>query len=676
MNLSSPKEAEQFLHESLVSYQPVRSALIMRTAVDRCMYEGIHWLEPGGDFPRTAATGRRSPNWNPDGPKGLRATVNRIIPLIRESAAATYPDRMEFTIHPPDRDMGIEQAERAQVLESMLNIAVDHTGYLKTARTANIRRCIDGTRGIGLRIKMVQSDVGNGPEPDHLITAFDFDSTRLTLDPFNQNGDLRRHEYVIYSDVWTRHAVRVTYGLDIPEDECATIGELMRLELELNRMSENRLYANLPKYSKTKGVFVHQLHVRDDNGYFKQMFIGFTTAKSPDKVRWVNMDNPESPFGGYGLPMVLLRGAERPDSMWSMSDVYLIKDDQDRINLLNTFTFRQLQANSAFKHIMPIEGIDGDRDNVTNQFNNRVGGVLFYKSGTRDKPIQPPQLLTYPQPQPFVTELANMFEASQRKMVHRHEVTTGNTKSHVPNETFQSALNQAGQVLGNRVREDMDAHEQLMYTLTGTIVKLANEGSPSILAMLGAHGFDADDFSQVARTDPYEMGVHISLRESSIRYVSKEEKEQRLWSAVQAQAISPLKLRVALADMDTPLDDTDRAMMAAARKAANRVLMGEEWMPVMLGEHAEMFLSEFRRAMVDRRAVNDPQAKLRLDRAIQNQLSFVAMEQEMLMPEQPAPAAPPQGEQPAGEVPQEVNIADVLMSLSGAGGEVAQPVTA
>lgn len=686
MQLSSVKEANDFLYDRMDAYGPVQRYLMTRMAVDRCMYEGVHWLELGGDFPRTATAGRRSPNWNPDNPKGLRATVNRIIPLIRECAAATNPSVMELNVSPPEREMGIESAERAQVLESMVNVAIDDSKFLDAAKEANHRRCIDGSFGIGLRIKTATRDVlgkgGTYQEPDQTISAYAFDASKLTLDPYNQNGDLCQHEYVVYTDVWTREAINRVFGILLDEDECATVGEMYKLQMDMNRLSEGRLYSNLPKYSKTKGAFVHQLHLKDENSYrFGTMFVGITTAKGKEtqKVQWINFDNPETPFGGNGLPLTLLHGARRADTMWAMSDVHLLKDDQDRINLLNTLTFRQLQASGAFQWLVAEDGVKGqDKDNFRQQFNNRVGGVVFYNRGNPDRPNDPPQLITYPQPQPFLTELSSIFETSQRRMVHRHEVTTGMTKSHVPNETFQSALNQAGQVLGIRIQEDTLAYERLLQVLACTYVKLANEGNPSTLAKLGQSGFDQTDFAQISMTDSYQLGgCRIKLRESSIRNISKEEKEQRLMTAVQFKALSPMKFRIALGELDTPLDESDKRMFAAAQKAATRVLLGEEWQPEMLGEYAEMFLGAFRDALFDRRSVQDPQTRERVSRAIQSQLVYTQAEMGLMQPPQETQGEPAEGQEQEAEMPQDVDLAQLITSLnSGTGGQPAQPSAA
>lgn len=688
MDFKNPKQATEFLQDSIDAYQPVANALMVRVSVDRCMYEGVQWISSRGDFYRDATIGRRLSNWNPDTNK-LVATVNRIPPLIRESAAASFPEKIEFMADPPERDMGIQAASNAQVLESAANILTDETGYLKAARDANFRRCIDGTHGIGWCLKrgsrsMKLRNGGEYEEEEHSLEAFTFDPTQLVLDPFNQSQDLWDHDWVIHRRVWTSDAIERTFGVKFDDDDLSTVGDLCSLEMKMNKLSENRLYANLPQYSKTKGAIVYQKHYKSGGDRFDRMLVGIKPARSKpgEEIRWINFEEPESPFGGNGLPLMLLHGARRADSMFSMSDVFLMKDDQDRINLLSTFTFRMLQHNAGFQWLVPVEAMPGkDIDNFRNQFTNRVAGLIEYKAGTKDRPVPPPQIVQTPPPQPFVNELASMYEQSQRKMVHRHEVTTGATKSHVPDSTYQAALQQAGQVLGNRIREDIQRHEAMMLVGLGTAIKLAQEGNASTLAMFRRGGFDEQDFSAIAEADWRYPSCRLKMRESSIRYQSKEEKEQRMWAAVQAQAMSPLKLRIALADMDIPLDDSDKAMSTAARKAALRVLLGEMWEPVMLGEYSEMFIAEFRRARFDRRAQLDPVARQRLDIAIEMQLAYTNMEiQQAAMAQQPptAPASTGQPAEPQAEMPKEVSIVDLLSQIeSGVGtGSSGQPVAA
>ena len=101
------------------------------------------------------------------------------------------------------------------------------------------------------------------------MEAFDFPATNLTLDPANCNPDLHRHEYVIYSDIWTANKARRVLGITLNDDELNTVGQLSPLHQELSRLTSGRLFAQYVLYSRTKGVKVHQMHERGDDGQYR-----------------------------------------------------------------------------------------------------------------------------------------------------------------------------------------------------------------------------------------------------------------------------------------------------------------------------------------------------------------------------------------------------------------------
>lgn len=679
----SPDKAEQYLNDNMSAGSTVNQTVGTRTFINRCMYEGIQWLGGGLEVTQVGQTGRRPTNWNPDSNK-LVATINRITKLIHETSAATFPDRIELECPQGDRDTGIESSMHARVMESAANAMVDFTGYTEAARTANFRRCIDGTHGLGWDIMLRSREIalrngGTEKVEDQVLRAFTFDSMQLTLDPLNQKLDLADHEYVIHSKVWPVEKIRRGLGIELRPDDLQTCGELMGMELYANAFSMNRLYANMALFSRTKGARVHQMHVKDEHGRFSTMLIG---VRVPGKaIQWVNFDNQESPFGGCGMPLMLLHGYRRPDSMWSVSDVAMLKDDQDRLNLLNTFFYRMLQKNAGAQWLVAEEALKGqDPDEFKSQFNNAVYGLITHKMGTKDRPIPPPELVPYPAPQPFVQESIQQNTADMREQVHRPDITAGGYKTHTTNQTYQSALQGANQVLGNRTREDLTRHEWLNFVGLGTVVKLAQEGSPSILGALQRAGFDEQDFAVIAQADAYYPVSELRMRESSIKYESKEQKEDRLWKAVQLQVeTDPMSVRMTLAEMETPMSQNDKTFYVAAQKTTQQILAGMEWQPFQLGEYESMFLAQFRRGMFDRRAANDPATRARLDRAITVQMQFgLAQKQAQAMAENPQPAQPPPGQAqeqpPEQEGPSEADLSQILGAIQK--GSTAQPVAA
>lgn len=680
MQLANEKEATQFLQDAMRSYEPMQHAVGRQVGINRCMMVGRHWLTDEM-FYKFDAMGRHPVNLNPDTNK-LRLVRNRIPRFIHEVAAATFPDMIEFDVRPPDRDVGPEAVLRANVLDSTLITAVEKTGFLNCARAANYLRCIDGLHGIGLTLKNEQRRVGDSMESDCVLKAFTFDAHHLVLDPFNQSLDLWDHEHVIFRQVWTITKIKRELGIDLNPDDLKTVGQLMPMEIGINKVSGNRLYRQIRDYSETKGAIVCQMHLKDESGRFGRMLVGIDTGEN-DPV-WPNFDNQESPFGGNGLPLMLLHGYREPDSLISQSDVALLKDDQDQINLLATMFARVHQKQAGFQWLVPENSLAGDGpDDAKSQLNNYVGGVVFYKPGTRDRPNPPPAMVQSPPPNPYLQDVISLHqERDMPSQIHRPQITAGATKSHVPDSTFQSALQQAGQVLGNRQREDTYRYEVFGQVMLGTMAKLVQQGSPSALVQLRRSGFDATDFALLEQVDPSYPACEIRLTERSIRFRSTEQKEQSLNEAAQLQMISPEDYRMAKADLDAPLTEEDRLFDTQAKKSAMRVLLGEEWQPRSLGKATSYFVSAFRRAMFDKRAEMDPEAMLRLDYAVATMLALAnhEMQQQAMAEAPPAPAPTPgAGAEAQQEMPQEVNIADLITSLnSGSGGAMSgtQPAAA
>lgn len=681
MKFAKPAEASQFLTERLNSGKTIAQQLGMRVATNRCMYEGLQWLSGYLDGARSQ-TGRLLTNWNPDS-KRMVATVNRINKIVQECAAATFPDKMECNWEPGDRDTGIEAAMRCQLLEAMANILIGCSNYTEAARVANFRRCIDGTHLMGWGIKLQTREValrngGTEQRADQVLRAFTADSTRLTLDPGNQSRDLHEHEDVTYTEIWTVERARRDLGIAVDENECQTYGELFANEMYYNTLSQGRLYTMIPTYSKTKAVKVHQVHVRDDTGRFGTMLVGVEMPRGKD-IEFINFDNPETPFGGKGLPFMLLHGYLRPDSMWSASDAAMLKDDQDRLNHLYTIAGRMLQNNAGYQWLASEESLRGkDPDEYRNQFTNQIGGPIFYTQGSRDRPAQPPQLIKYPDTPPFIMDWSKKSEMDMQEQAHRPDITSGGYKTHTADATYQAASRAANQVLGNRVSEDKARHEFLLGVGVGTMVKLAKEGSPSMLAELHRAGFDETDYQTLVEVDHNYLPGQLTIRDSSIKYQDPSQKEQRLWQAVQAQAIEPPDLRMALAALDLPLGENDKAFYAEAQKAANEVLMGVDWQPVMLGEYTGYFLNAFRRAFFDRRAKADPATRQRLEQAIQAQMTYdLAATQMQAQAEQPQQPQMPQGamaqEAAPPEGPTEADLNSLLAAIEqgSMGGQVA-----
>lgn len=685
MHFDKPEQAQDFLDGAINADAPVSNVRARNTLINRCMVEGMQWIGSGNaGFGGSDPNRPRYTNWNPDSQQ-LIATVNVLTKLIQETSAMGFMDRLELGIPPGDRDTGIDASVKASVMEAVANAMVNFTGYVSAARMANYRRCVDGTYCMGWDIVLNDRTLSlrNGRTTtvqDQVLRAFSFPSTELALDPMNQKPDLQDHDYVIHSSVWPVDKLRRMFQAEVNENELMTCGELMGNELYANAISSGLLYANMVLYSKTKGARVYQVHKKDDRGTFATMLVGWRNGRRD--MKWVNFDNQDTPFGGCGLPFVMFHGYPRAESMWSVGDVAMLKEHQRRINLLNTFFYRILQSHAGAQWLVAKQSMKGqDADETKNQFNNRVYGRIEYDAGTRDRPNPPPQLVAYRDPPAFIQDTMDRGQAEMREQVHRPDITAGGYKTHTTNQTYQSALQGANQVLGNRIREDLTRHEWMLNVGLGTVVKLAQENSPSILGSLQRAGLDEQDFSVVAESDPYYPVEQIVVRDSSVKYESKEQKEQRLWKAVDAQAIpDPMKLRMALAKLGVPLDEDDKDFHQFALKATEQIVGGQEWQPIQLGEFTGMFLTEFRRAVFGKRAANDPETRARLDRAIQAHMQYDLMQKQaeaMAANPQPPQPAPEQAQaQPAEpEGPNEADLGTLLQAIQ-AGSAQPEPVAA
>lgn len=683
MEINNPQDATQFLRESVQAAEPVRQCMGRQIGLNRCMFVGRHWITDEMMSSIFNTTGRHLVNINPDTNK-LRLVLNRIPRFIHETAAASFPSSMNFDVSPSERDMGSESAFRARVLNSALSSFVRSSGFLASSRDASYRRCIDGLHGIGLCVRMEQRRVGKASVADCIAKTFTFDAHRLVLDPFNQSLDLWDHEYVIYRDVWTATKIKRELGIELDPDKTKSIGELMPFEMVMNTVSMGRLYPYVKEYSTTKGAYIVQMHVKGDAGNFPTMLVGVDYGGGDD-VEWQNFDNQDTPFGGNGLPFMLLHGYREPETMVSRSDVSLLKHDQDQINLLSTMAARVLQRYSGPQWTVAVGSMDGDGvDDYKSYFTNNVGGVIPYKPGTRDRPMQPPQLITPPAPQPYLQDVISLHqERDMPSQIHRPPITVGATKTHVPDQTFQSALQQAGQVLGTRIAEDTERYQVFATMMLGTLVKQIQAESPTALATLRRDRFDSEDYAILMDTDPAYPACEITLKESSIKYRSTEQKEAKLNDAAKLQMISPEEYRKAQADLDAPITEEDRIYDTQAKKWAARIVRGEDWMPRSLGPATTFYLTEFRKSMNELDPANPEElaAFHRLDIAVQSMLAFTNMElMEQTMAQQPptAPAAQPQQQAEQQQMPKEASIVDILNQISNGGGSgsSSQPVAA
>lgn len=670
------------LEENEQGYRPSWHAIAHRGATAASYHEGVQWrtAAPRGVNPITNRP-TLAANYNPD-TNDLRVIDNFITPLVNRLSAQTYPRQMEIEVNPGDRDSRADAPVRAQAFEDAASALIDTTGMLESRRDVNFCRTVMGDYGLGLSLEYVTREVEiNGavrPMQDRVLKSFTFPITNLVLDPAQKSRNLADHDWVQYRDVWTVAKAKRVYGEalgDIDPRKCKTVGDLMTFEQQVSNITDGRIFAQAKTHSKSPGVIVWQFHKKDETGRFRFMAV-VVDGCYKDAKRWINEDNPETPFGGNGLPLFLYHSHRRTDSMASISDVMMVLDDQNRRNLLATLTMRHAHRYSAFKWRIDKGWCGDNTDDVRNQINNQIGGVLVGK-GDRQRGYEPPSIIQSPEPSQVLVQLADREERKAMDKVSRPEVSQGATKSHVPDATFQTAIELADQIGNTRVSEDVETDAEFVKVMLGTATLAAQMGSPGVLATLARRGFTEQDFMVLAESDPYDLGMTVKVRQSSVRNRSHESRRNDLTTALVNQAIDASTFRRGMATLDTPIVEDDKVMEREASKAAARVVRGEPWVAIPLGPDTDTFLSAFRRALVDPRAQRDPQIVEMLKQAIMDQTAMRTQEmfasdpnlqlQQQQQEQQAMAAAAGPAQQAAPEAPVgPASIEEVMARLSGA----------
>jgi len=644
MIVNNEREALQLLREQRSASEQTRRDLLTRSVIDQAYFEGAQWVSSRGAY-GSAKVGRLLTSYSPDSPK-LRVTLNRVTHNVLRVTASTHPDAFNIDVQPSGQRAGPEDWHLADLFEQVLHDASRGARFLAAARTANHRRCICGTYGIGFSLdsRTVERNVdGEDREvPDVRLRAITFPPERLSLDPSVDDQDLLAHDVVIYSDIWTKQQAEKTYGIELEDNELVEIGSLASHEIAMHGLIGGKLYDRYRQDSKRKGVVVHQMHVRTEDGRHGQMFV---VVEAGREKRVVNADDPSTPFGGNAMPLALIRGHKRANVHWGLSDVAMLRADQDLLNLHATLYNRVLQAAGRPKWMVDKAALDSrgaSAEDVRGTLNNEVGGVIFYNGGSRGERHNPPQMVDTPGPQPHLVEGQRRHEDAMRTQAFRAEGHLGGTKSHVPDASFQRALEEADMPVGIRMGEDLETYGALLHCLLGTEIESVRAGSFSTLRRLARLGIDATGIGRMVQTDADDPPVTIRIRESSVRYRSPLRRRQDLENSVALGATDATEYRLAMAsDLDTPVWRSDGAWAEHADRIARSVLLGEEFEGIPAGPIAgSWILQSLRLAMVDPRA-EQPETRQRLLRAIaaQQQANFqdqIASNPELAMQAQAA----------------------------------------
>jgi hypothetical protein len=674
MNLSNEKEVFEFIETAERADEPQRTQLAQNMGIDGCYFEGTHFLQVRRERRIDSATLGRLPTDYTPGSAHLRVVDNELTYLTQKAAASTHPRQIYMDVRPPERDTGTDAALRAAVHEAVVNAAIDDSGYLRAAQLCNWRRTIFGVWGMGVSL---ESAGAYGQK----VCAFDFDPTCLITDPNCQHIDLYRHPYVIYTDTWTIQRIESVFGVKIDPNEARPMKDLEPQKIELNAISQGKLFSKYARFSESKAARIYQVHTKD--GYrFDKWHVVIEINK--DQRILVTENDDRNPFGGkYGLPFALMHGYLRADTMWSWGEPRQLKDDQDRRNLDATMNQRIKQQFAHVKWIYDKRsfGRDVNPDEIKRYFSNQVGGGIPYDGSDRARNIAPPQAVPMPQPPAFLMDALAMNADQMRKKTHKAPGNFGEAKSHVPDKTTMRVLDNADQVAAMRVDLDLDAHCYMTGLLHGTALKLAQERNPATLAMMREAGLDAQDFAVISQTDWRNPGVVMSVQEASLRNLTQQQKMQNVDNAADKQMLTPEEYKQAKGE-ELPISDGDRSMRDAIQKWVLRIVYGEQWTPRPLGRWSQQFIDEATRAQALKVVDRDPAALQRLVDAITLQYQMLGQERMASDPTMMADAASGGGTQSqqtptdGTAEPQAVSVADVLSALSQGGSGASAPVPA
>lgn len=646
IQIDTERDLQQFILDSRKDSEADRQQMSVYASRCRAYVVGAQWIQmrqaPGGGYQRLT---RQLTDWvGRNGP--IRATVNRTSKYIMQIAAATNPSRLDVDCETTDRATDVTDTETADIVESIANVAIDQSGLLDTARISNFERTVAGDHGIGLSLEHRRMSV---PTPDGEVVVrgaklktFDFDASRLSLDPHNRNRDLREHDWLIYTDVWTTHRMQRNFPkwiLDkIDEKKLNEVGKLMPVEIEFHALSGGSLYQEYAQYSRTKGALIHFVHPRGVDGEWHQMLIGVQVG---DKIHWVNEEDPTSPFGGDGLPYIMLRGHSRPSSRRSISDCGMLIDDQDKLNLIASLYLQQMWNYTGQgkwlvdKNWMGAQ--QGDDHEIIDRFNTH-NVILTTRAGGNAKP---PSYVPMPEPSQTLEMAMGRQEDAMREQAFRSEAHQGRLKTHVPTRNAQLSVELSEMPLDDRVQSDVLQYEKFIAMMTGTAIKEVQSANPVVLASLTKAGFGQVEFSRIVAMDPNDPPATIKLRQQAIRHRSRSNRRQDIFDLMQLQGIDPGTARRILAnELDMPVSQLDKQIGRFCRQMAEAVMLGAEFVPLPLTEHSETMIEELKRAMTSSRAQQIPGAIERLAMGIEMQRQKMLEDAGMMEPQAPAEPGP------------------------------------
>lgn len=614
LDLRTPQDALDFIRDQRKASRSTRQARSAYAARCRSYYSGIQWVQTG-----YGPQGFLSAYWANPGKtwaeavrddEPLRTTLNKITKAIVQLAAGSNFAGIEVGALPKHFSDEPDDVVRADVVRRVANTAVDMTRLVGVSQRANFERYIDGMHGIGIRLRrspiVIQGEDGPQETTDYELESFDFDGYALTLDPLIHSRDLRDHPWVIYSEVMTFDAAIKRYGPErlrgIEPDKLRNIASLMPTEMAFWGLSGGRLYTHLSDTHAEKGLFVHELYVRGKRGRFDQYYAAADGLGDAGAVI-INPENGSNPYGGCGMPLTILSGDMRPGEIFSVSAVGSMIDMQDKVNGLESLLWQQLWDYTTNRFIAIDQGWFGrertSREEIIDQIQN---GYAFGNSGPAGR-FQPPQMTAMPAPNPGLGIESDRYSSHLRETAGQTPLHTGNPQTHTAFSTFQTSLELVEMPEDDRRRDDVSKVEALLEVATGTMIRAAQIGVPTIVDALVEQGMRDEQIGWLREIDPFRLsGIMLRINPELIRTRSRAQARRDLIELLQYGGEENPAVRQALAELDFPVFDSDQKVIRYVNEQVAGVLRGQPYDPIPLEGLVEVAKDAIRAGMMSQEA--------------------------------------------------------------------------
>lgn len=556
------------------------------------------------------------------GPQPLRTTLNEITKNIRQSQASSAPAKLDVHSTPKPGIGRPQDVVEGDICEAIANSVIEDAGLLSATRRANFERAIDGMHGFGYGIERAMV---NG-QPDMRLQAFSFNGYQLTLDPMNMNTDLQSHEYVIHTDVLSVHAAARKYGDDqidkIDKDGLREVGMLSPMENKFYALTGGRLFPEMAHNAKSKGLLVHTIFLRGFNKRFDRMYVVLDTgaskggnSKTQTVVNWAVNQEPGggNPYGGIGLPLFCLYGYPRPSDIHGVSDVAMMIDAQDKLNIAASIYFQSLWNHVSKLLLVDRGALEDSKMSASDVMRQMRQGVMFLK--IRDRHSMPPQIAQMPQPPGQIGQDIERFKDSVRDANFRSAAHNGEVKTHVSPGAQTQAIERAEVSLEDRVDQDIREYEKCIESMVCTHLRLAQAGASSAVKMLYEAGLSDEQLGMMLRIDPMKQLPGIKISEESIRRRSRSQRKNDIVNLMASGAFSsdPSEVRRLYAALDMPLSENDTAFRQFSEVAAAKIAKGERYEPFPMGSNASYLIDALQRVATQ---VTDSESRKRITNMI------------------------------------------------------------